>query len=441
MKRLVLFLLLASPFVFAGCGDAPIENETETKNTQNNEDSSSTENEPESEKTKGDEDSAKTRNENETNQGADGESSTEEETVIDYSVGNKIMVESSEYYVVSNTVDSGEESGEQENSEELAEIMESLSVSEAKKLAAKYFGEKNILLLRTKGKVYVPYGQKSEYENAYNALTADLTEDQDEINYFEERIDQTDETAMYTDYFLILGENKERLGGCNKKWQSSSIETFEGGKTLFDLLKDFSSEVLKTIRNTKISEYQIKKYDESKNVNYDLESYKFAENGKYRISKPAPDSMYMAGEKIYAASKITNEWDSDGNWTRAYIYLSAVYKNDTGTAGIMFSVYNTDNYLIHGSSHTGRQMYGIRKIGLQFDENNTYTSDNVVIPEDADIYSDIADMRYDENALSVPVELIKNEDGSISFGQKVLEWAKNWRDHIVETHEDAEIYE
>ena len=86
-------------------------------------------------------------------------------------------------------------------------------------------------------------------------------------------------------------------------------------------------------------------------------------------------------------------------------------------------------------------MYGIRKIGLQFDENNTYTSDNVVIPEDADIYSDIADMRYDENALSVPVELIKNEDGSISFGQKVLEWAKNWRDHIVETHEDAEIYE
>ena len=50
------------------------------------------------------------------------------------------------------------------------------------------------------------------------------------------------------------------------------------------------------------------------------------------------------------------------------------------------------------------------------------------------------DLRYNEDALSIPIELVKNEDGTVSFGESVMEWAKKWRDYIVETHEDATAY-
>ncbi|MBR4629636.1 MAG: hypothetical protein IKO57_04245 [Treponema sp.] len=436
-KKIALFFIFAVPFVFAGCGNAAIESEKEQVQASND-NSSSTENESETSKTKNDEGSTEIKSEAETDteqeQTNDDEHSGKTEIAVDYSVGNKITFGGMEYYVVSNTVDSVENSGAQEISGEIAEIIETVSVSEAKKWAVKYFGEMTILLLRTKGMVYVPYGQKSEYEKAYNALTSDLTDSQNESYYFYEKSDPSKNVVCYKDVFLVLGESKERLGECKICWKSNQNGTFDDGKTLFDLLKDFSAETLKTIRNTRIGEYQISKYDNSKNLKYDFELCKFDENGRYRFFTTVLDAMYITSGKIYPASRIINIYDANGNWTKSQIYLCAVYKSDTSKGSFDFSIDN-NCYRIRGASGS------ISGANIQFDENNIYTSENVVIPEDADIYSDIADMRYDENALSVPIELIKNEDGSISFGPRMLEWAKKWRDYIVETHEDAVKYE
>ena len=422
MKKLSLLLLLPAFFALASCGDDPAESEKETTVATPTGTPTETPETP-----------------------ADTPASTQPKATIDYTVGNKITFAGVAYYVVNNTVDSATDTDEQNLEEDIEKLLETVSVTEAKKHAAESFGEKNIILMRKKGEAEVPTEGKAEYESAYACLTADLLEGESESDYFSERSDTTDVSVSYKDFFIVLGEDKERLGNCNIAWRSNLNEAFEGEKTLFDLLKDFSTDTLWTIRNTRIGDYTICKYDKSKDASYEVEVWKFEEkSGKTRhFTSAVQDCMYMAGGKIIPSTRIVNEWDKDGNWIRTYIYPGAVYKETNTNAGIMFTVYKNGDeytYLIHGSSHTGRPMYRVGMNEITFDENNTFTAENVVIPADADIYSEAANLRYNEDALSIPIELVKNEDGTVSFGESVMEWAKKWRDYIVETHEDATAY-
>ena len=403
MKKLSLLLLLPAFFALASCGDDQAENEAQPQ--------------------------------------------TQPEATIDYTVGNKITFAGSAYYVVNNTVDSATDTDENEQNLEsdIEKLLETVSVTEAKKHAAESFGEKNIILMRKKGQAVVPTEGKAEYESAYTCLTADLLEGESESDYFSERSDTTDDSVAYKDFFIVLVEDKERLGNCNIAWRSTLNETFEGEKTLFDLLKDFSTDTLWTIRNTRIGDYAICKYDKSKDASYEVEVWKFEEkSGKTRhFTCAVQDCMYMTGGKIIPSTRIVNEWDKDGNWIRTYIYLGAVYKETNTNAGIMFAVYKRNDkytYRIQGTSRTENEMYSTGLTEITFDENSKFTAENVVVPADANIYSVTANLRYNEDALSIPIELVKNEDGTVSFGESVMEWAKKWRDYIVETHEDATAY-
>lgn len=87
-------------------------------------------------------------------------------------------------------------------------------------------------------------------------------------------------------------------------------------------------------------------------------------------------------------------------------------------------------------------VYCSKRTVFSFDENGKYTAENFILPEDANVYSTDADMKYTKEARTIPIEFILNDDGSVSFGDSVYKWIENWRDYIVSTHPDeAKAYE
>ena len=363
----------------------------------------------------------------------------------DFTGGRTVTLGNEEYYVVSNTVDSSETRSAyraaQENTEFTTELVKAVSVARAMDYATKYYGE-NILLLRTAGRVTVPAGQTEEYSNAYNALKANLPVGANISEYFKENTVSTKEDVSYEDRYLILDKAYNQVGSCRVVWTSELNKEFENGKTLFDLLKDFSPTI---IRKTIPEQYKISSFFQNKTN--EVADYKLTTDGGYRLLTYADNSLYVY-KGIYRAATLCNQWDNDGTWKKADIALSAMYGNNTMTAGMKYSIsYDISKeqytYQITGASNLdSSERYRSEKSTFVFDETKQYTAESIVIPEDAEgLYSADATLTYDENARTVPVEFILNDDGSVSFGQKVYEWAKHWRDYIVETKEDAEIFE
>lgn len=116
------------------------------------------------------------------------------------------------------------------------------------------------------------------------------------------------------------------------------------------------------------------------------------------------------------------------------------------TAGITYAIRYQNgefNYRIQGSSKItdSSSRYDSGKIKFKFDENKKFVADNITIPANSGLYSADADLEYDEKTLSVPVEFILSDDGSVSFGPSVYAWVKNWRDYIISNHDEADVYE
>ena len=372
------------------------------------------------------------------------ETTKQEETLIDidYTVGSTVLFNNVNYYVVSNTVNASSDRAVARTAENdtVSEMVATLSVERAKKYATEYFG-KNILLIRTAGKVSVPNGKTSEYTSAYNAVIANMTENEKISDYFMEIDNATKNEVDYTDIYLILDSDKEKIGLCNVNWNSDLNKTFEDDKNLFDLIKEFSPN---TIRKTVPGQYTIRKYNKTLKRSYDVMDNKLEEDGRIRVLENVKDSLYVSGSKgIIRAATIANEWDKDGKWIRSYISPSAIYGSSSMTGGITYTIRLVNGkyiYQIQGSSKISSERYNSRQKEITFDSNNKYSADNVLIPSNANIYSSAADLAYDENTLSVPVEFILNEDGSVSFGTSVYSWAKNWRDYIIATHESDGAY-
>lgn len=220
-------------------------------------------------------------------------------------------------------------------------------------------------------------------------------------------------------------------------------KTFDDNKSLFDLIRDFSPEM---IRKVNPAQYKINKYDKTLKYNYMVMDNKLEEDGRYRLLENARDSLYVTNKSIVRAATLANEWDADGNWIRSYIAPSAVFGDSTMTAGITYTIRYQNgefNYRIQGSSKItdSSSRYDSRIIKFKFDENKKFVADNITIPANSGLYSADADLVYDEKTLSVPVEFILNDDGSVSFGPSVYAWVKNWRDYIISNHDDADVYE
>lgn len=375
---------------------------------------------------------------------------TSETTLPDeYSVGNTVVFENANYYVVSNTIGSSAKkenisraaASTNGNKDDVTALVQTLSVERATAYATKYFGN-IILLLRTSGKVTVPNGETSSYQETYNTIKAGLSENEKISDYFIEKWATTKNEVDYTDIYVILDSSKEKIGTCNVNWNSDLNKTFDDDKTLFDLIKDFSPNLIRKIIP---AQYTIRKYDTILKCDYDVMDNKLEEDGRYRVLENAKNSLYVANNKIIRAATLANEWDADGNWMRSYISPSACYGKLTMTAGFTYTVRYENgkfNYRIQGSSKiTDSTRYDSGKINFEFDENNRFVADNIVIPADSGLYSADADLKYDENTLSVPIEFIRNDDGSVSFGSSVDKWVENWRDYIISSHAGDYVYE
>lgn len=373
---------------------------------------------------------------------------TTETTLPDeYSVGNTVVFENANYYVVSNTIGSSAKkeslsraaASTNGNKDDITALVQTLSVERAAAYATEYFGN-CILLLRTSGKVTVPHGEKSLYQETYNTIKAGLSENENISDYFIENWETTTNEVDYTDIYVILDSSKEKIGACKVNWNSDLNKIFDDGKTLFDLIKDFSPNL---IRKVNAAQYKIRKYDTILKCDYDVMDNKFKEDGRYRLLENAKNSLYVANNKIIRAATLSNEWDAKGKWTLSYISPSARYGQSTMTAGFTYTVCYENgkfNYRIQGASKL-KTRYDSGKINFEFDENNRFVADNIVIPADSGLYSADADLKYDENTLSVPIELILNNDGSVSFGPSVDKWVENWRDYIISSHAGAYVYE
>lgn len=375
---------------------------------------------------------------------------TTETTLPDeYSVGNTVVFENANYYVVSNTIGSSAKkesisraaASTNGNKDDVTALVQTLSVERATAYATKYFGN-IILLLRTSGKVTVPNGETSLYQETYNTIKAGLSENEKISDYFIEKWEETKNDVDYTDIYVILDSSKEKIGTCNVNWNSDLNKTFDDDKTLFDLIKDFSPNLIRKIIP---AQYTIRKYDTILKCSYDVMDNKLEEDGRYRLLENAKNSLYVANNRIIRAATLANEWDADGNWMRSYISPSACYGKLTATAGFTYTVRYENgkfNYRIQGSSKiTDSTRYDSGKINFEFDENNRFVADNIVIPADSGLYSADADLKYDENTLSVPIEFIRNDDGSVSFGPSVDKWVENWRDYIISSHAGDYVYE
>ena len=368
---------------------------------------------------------------------------SETELSVGYSVGSTVMFENANYYVVSNTIDSAvNNNSSRAVTEDISSLVKTYSVERATYYATKYFGE-NILLLRTSGKVTVPNGATASYKETYDTIQKGLSENEKMSDYFSELTETTKNEVDYTDIYVILNSAKEQIGTCRVNWNSDLNKTFDDNKSLFDLIRDFSPEM---IRKVNPAQYTISKHDKTLKCNYQVMDNKLEEDGRYRLLENARDSLYVTNKRIVRAATLANEWDADGNWIRSYIAPSAVFGNSTMTAGITYTIrYQKGefNYRIHGSSKItdSSSRYDSGTIKIKFDENKKFVADNITIPANSGLYSADADLEYDEKTLSVPVEFILNDDGSVSFGPSVYAWVKNWRDYIISNHDEADVYE
>lgn len=145
---------------------------------------------------------------------------------------------------------------------------------------------------------------------------------------------------------------------------------------------------------------------------------------------------------IKGSAVVKNDWNSDNSWKKNTFALVACYGNTLLSTGIKVQVERKNNSYSYSIKGSGEPAYSFgSSITFTFDENKTYSAENFSISSDANgLYSSDANLTYNESALSVPIDFILNDDGSVSFGTKFYAWADAWRDYIVSSHEDAKVY-
>lgn len=152
------------------------------------------------------------------------------------------------------------------------------------------------------------------------------------------------------------------------------------------------------------------------------------------IGTPKGSLRVNTDKKIKRSAIYCDKWDSESNWTYSEMELSP-FSGGNMNAGVALAVYRSDGeYYYKIKNSYSKSKYTSGAFSLTFKDKKYKAGENFTVPEDADIYKDGADFKYNRAALSVPVEFILNDDGSVSFGPSVYEWVKNWRDYVVKTY-------
>lgn len=358
-----------------------------------------------------------------------------------FTVGNTVSVDGIPYYVISNpfasfSTRSASRSAISEETESDSDISSAISAQRATEFAQKIFGD-TVVLLRVSGKVTVPQGAKETYISAYNAVTAEIPEGLTEKDFFAYNSVSSDKNSYYRDTYLILSdaETLEKKGSFEAMYSSSTELT--DGHTLDELLIDFSPEI---IRKTVPNQYKIK--DAAGTL---IRQYYFT--GEVMRKENEPIMHYKTSKGIKPSAFIENSWNAegDGAWTKMEICLCSVYDAEATGPGLRYYIKkNSSNYKYHvrGSSDLTPQS-STAEVSFSFNDDGTYTDENIdasglTFSESATLYEG-REQAYNDAALSIPVDFILNEDGSVSPGPKIYEWITAWRDYIIEQNADASL--
>ena len=212
------------------------------------------------------------------------EETAPENTLPKYEIGSTVTFENGKYYVVSNTIDSSTRTAR--TADDVAEMVKQIAVSRSVTLATEYFGE-HILLMRVAGKVQVPQGETEKYITAYNSVTKDLPNGADILDYFSEQASSENTKVTYQDNYKVLNKAGKQIGMISNHWTSDQ-KNYENNKTLFNLIEDFSPEI---IRRAVPEQYKAWKWIESLNCDYYVTDIKMYEDGKTK-SEQKPYALY-----------------------------------------------------------------------------------------------------------------------------------------------------
>ena len=177
-------------------------------------------------------------------------------------------------------------------------------------------------------------------------------------------------------------------------------------------------------------------------------SYKLNEDGSTREIASVKNTYYVYDAKfVRSAASIGTSWDTNGDWKSSDIALCTKIGTGERGHGITYIVRKKSSgfaYQIKGSGENlkaGETQYDSGEKTFAFADGK-YSSDDIKISSDqTGLYSTYATIAYDDNARTIPVDFVLNDDGGVSFGEHVFAWAKQWRDYIVQTDAKSEIYE
>lgn len=350
----------------------------------------------------------------------------------DWSVGSRVTYNGDDYYVVANSTEKGSSRAaisDPSSSEDttIIDLIKEKSVVKATEYAESHFGE-NIFLIRVSGQITVGETILSRYENVYNNMGkkygADISK------YF--NISTTDSNVNYADVYMVLNSNKERIGEAKIMWHPSQNKDFESGRDLFELLEVSDDEAIKEIRSTEPSHYKLRGYDSNLKKTFDIKEYTTWNSDGYQEYFTPKKTLYRTTDnKIAPAACEMKGCLSGDTYYHSFLSLNGTYGKSTNTTGLRFYVVKGNDEYVYYITNAYRSRV-TEYYNITFDENNIYkTTLDFKIEDEDSFYKPTSTMRFPDEMLSIPVHLILNEDGSVSFGQDMYDWATKWRDYIV----------
>lgn len=348
-----------------------------------------------------------------------------------YSVGDSILIDGIDYTVLTTEIlVSGSVKTDLINTE-----MNSLKMG--LNYLHRYFDD-CIVALRNVGKfsAYQDYKNDEEYLAVYNAVVPkEMPAGYEEKDFFEWTTNSSNKSFYYRDIYVVLDKDLNQIGKLQIIWSSLSLKYLTKGEEKILFSEAFKNVDILTLRTNFPEEYKIS--STAKGLETDI--YSTSDGVIYSQQEIIDDFRYLKKEKYpKAAASIWKHYNrTTGEWEGSGIFLHGIYGSEVTSGMLGLSVRKNLNYDVTGASGGT----------IEFDEQNHFKAENIEVINSSSYRWNTSCTKYDDSGLpycadirSVPIEFEKKEDGTIDFGDSVYEWAKKWRNFVVENNESASYF-
>ena len=348
-----------------------------------------------------------------------------------YLPGDSIFIDGIDYTVVENTMTAL-------NDRSVASNLintEIVSVNRGLEYLHNYF-DTCIIALRKTGKFSVSKDYKTDenYMAVYNAVVPKkIPAGYAEKDFFE-WTDSDNKSFYYRDRYIVLDKDLNQIGQLQIMWSSHATRYLKKSKNQILFSEVIKNMDILTLRSNIPEEYKISSTE--KGLLTDI--YSTSEGIIYSQQEIIDDFRYIyngySGKYPKIAASIWKNYDkTTGEWTGSTLCLHGTYREAASTRMLCMSV-------------SKELVYSVTSVGsgvIEFDSDNHYKCENIEVTDITYKWNSKC-TKYDDSGLpycadirSVPIEFVLLEDGSIDFGESVYDWAKRWRNFVVENNETA----